>query len=196
MSDTVEPRYVMVSGTVEDNMIIDAIEKITKWNKEDDENEKALINFQREPIEVYINTYGGALHVGLGFSEFLVQSKTPIHTICPAIAMSAGFIMFLGGHKRIAYKQSSIMYHQLSSGIWDNMQAIRLNHERLEEMQARMEDFIISRCKIKKSDLRSKDKIQEDWHFTIAELKKYGIVHEIVGESNGKQKNNRVNKKT
>jgi ATP-dependent protease ClpP protease subunit len=44
-----------------------------------------------------------------------MNSKTKIHTICTGVAMSAGFMILISGHKRFSYKHSTLLYHQASS---------------------------------------------------------------------------------
>lgn len=183
-----QKRILIITGEIDETSVSDAILKIAEWNQDDAINEESVIDFEREPIEIHINSFGGSLHISLGFSEFLAQSITPIRTVCSTAAMSGGFIIFLGGHQRIVYKEAGLMYHQLSSGIWDNMEAIRINHKQLEDAQERYEKYITSRCKLTRKDLNSKDSKQEDWHFTLEEIKKYELAHIIVGEE---QKNNK-----
>jgi len=179
--DKNQKRTLIISGEIDENTVSDAILKISEWNHDDMENEETVVDFEREPIEIHINSFGGSLHISLGFSEFISKSITPIRTVCSTVAMSGGFIIFLGGHQRIIYKEAGLMYHQLSSGIWDNMEAIRINHKQLEYSQERYEKYIISRCKLNRKVLNSKDSKQEDWYFTLDEIKKYELAHIIVG---------------
>lgn len=184
--DKKHKRILIITGEITEDSVSDAILKIAEWNNDDAIQEENILNFEREPIEIHVNSFGGSLHISLGFSEFLAQSITPIRTICSTVAMSGGFIIFLGGHERIVYKEAGLMYHQLSSGIWDNIEAIRINHKQLEGSQERYEKYITSRCKLTRKDLKSKDAKQEDWHFTLDEIQKYELAHIIIGMKNKK----------
>lgn len=80
------------------------------FNDWDDENEIPVED--REPIKLYINSNGGDLIAGFSIIDTIRLSKTPVWTINIAAAYSAGFFIFINGHKRIAYKNSSFLFHE------------------------------------------------------------------------------------
>ena len=82
--------------------------------QEDDEKDEKEKDYNREPIKLYINSYGGSIYDMWGLIDVILNSKTPIYTYCTGYAMSAAFKIFLAGHKRYCYKHSIFMYHQMS----------------------------------------------------------------------------------
>lgn len=174
-------RTIVIKDYISDSNLSDATEKVLKWNMEDDQDEKKYKNFKRTPINIIINSDGGALRSGLGFAGFISKSKTPIHTICPTNANSSGFLIFLGGHKRITYYTSFIMYHQLSAWNVGTLDEIDKRTSVLKEWQKKVDDFIISRTKLNQDLLDKVNKKRKDWFFSNQELLKYNIVDEVIG---------------
>ena len=87
---------------------------------EDDEYLKKLysihgLTYEPQPIKIYIDSYGGQVYQCMGLLGVMERSTTPIHTIVTGVAMSCGFLITLGGHKRFAYPTSTLLYHQVSS---------------------------------------------------------------------------------
>ena len=86
--------------------------------KIDDRKENEQKNYQRQPINIFINSFGGSVYDMWALIDIIESSKTPIHTYCSGYAMSAGFMIFLAGHKRFVTKHATLMCHQLS--MWDS----------------------------------------------------------------------------
>lgn len=82
--------------------------------EKDDKGEAKEKEYKREPIKIYINSYGGNLYDMWSLIDIILNSKTPIYTYCKGYAMSAGFKIFLAGHKRFVSKHATLLYHQLS----------------------------------------------------------------------------------
>ena len=69
--------------------------------REDKEQDKKILCYNREPIKLYINSYGGSIDDMWGLIDIILASKTPIYTYCLGYAQSAAFNIFLAGHKKI-----------------------------------------------------------------------------------------------
>ena len=68
--------------------------------EEDNNNDKEKKEYERQPIKLFINSYGGNVDDMWSLIDIIENSKTPIHTYCTGYAMSAAFCIFLAGHKR------------------------------------------------------------------------------------------------
>lgn len=147
---------------------------------EDEKKEKKEKNFNREPIVMYIQSFGGSLYDMWALVDIMIKSKTPIYTICTGYAMSAGLKIFLAGHKRFMSKHASLMYHQLSSWNVGTYQDIKEEQMNLDLMQKQIEEYVMSRTNISKSKL---DVIREkkiDWFIRCDEAMKLGIIHGVI----------------
>jgi ATP-dependent Clp protease protease subunit len=67
---------------------------------------------QRPPIKLFINSPGGSLTSCLTIIDSIKMSKTPIYTIAIGETYSAGFFIFLAGHKRFCYPNASFLFHE------------------------------------------------------------------------------------
>ena len=52
-----------------------------------------------------------------------MSSRIPIITVAMGAAMSAGFIIFLSGHKKYAFKHSQLLVHSGSAGFHGTAEA-------------------------------------------------------------------------
>ena len=147
--------------------------------QQDDKNEETQKNFTRKPIKIYINSFGGAVYDMWALIDIIINSKTPIHTYCTGYAMSAGFIIFLAGHKRFVTKHATLMYHQLL--MWDNgkiTDMIELMEER-KDNQKDIEEFIIKQTNITQEKLDEVRTQKIDWYIKSSEIEKLGIAEVI-----------------
>lgn len=106
-------RELFVSSV--DDQLAESVDTIIRfWNKMDDE--AGLEYEERKPIKIYINSWGGSLVGAYTIINAIELSKTPVWTINIGAAYSAGFFIFITGHKRFAYPLSSFLYHEGSTG--------------------------------------------------------------------------------
>ena len=89
-------RKLYLKEIIEEKSIMSLIEMINKINDDDDEKEKEYNGWIREPIKLYIYTYGGACYAGFALIDAISASKTPVHTIVLGTAMSMGIFIFGG----------------------------------------------------------------------------------------------------
>ena len=80
-------------------------------------------SFQRprpKCLQVIINSPGGDLNAAFAVTDIMAGCPIPVHTVGIGQIASAGFMMFIAGHKgqRILTPNTSIMSHQWSWGSW------------------------------------------------------------------------------
>ena len=140
--------------------------------------EKDIPKEELKPIYIWIHSYGGDLEQANAIIDIISASRIPIITISMGVAMSAGFMLFLAGHKRYAFKHSNLMVHEGSaafSGTAEQIEMAQKNYKRqIEEMKA----YILERTEIdEKTFNKNKSK---DWYLSADELIKYKIVDKLV----------------
>jgi ATP-dependent Clp protease protease subunit len=99
-------------------------------------------------------------------------------TVNTGVAMSAGLLILLAGHKRYAMKYSTAMIHPGSavhSGDYEQMQESQKNYKRTVDMMA---DYIIERTNITKKKLSNN--WTRDWYVSDKEQAELGVVDKIV----------------
>ncbi len=80
------------------------------WNNYDNKNSIPIED--RKPIKIYIDSNGGYLRDALTIIDAIRISKTPVYTINIGCAYSGGFFVFIAGHKRFAYPNSTFLFHE------------------------------------------------------------------------------------
>lgn len=133
---------------------------------------------QRRPIKLLIYSYGGDGQACFSLIDTIKISKTPVYTVNMGVAMSAGFIILLSGHKRYCLKNSVALSHSGSGetkGTYEQTQEQMKNYHRFVQT---MREYIIERTKIDKKMLNKyKDK---EWYIYAQEQKDLGIVDGII----------------
>jgi len=147
---------------------------------EDDENDKKEKNFKRKPIKIYINSFGGSTYDMWALIDIILHSKTPIHTYCTGYAMSAGFEIFLAGHKRFIGKYATLLYHQLSAVRFGTYQDLVESREELDYLQNSIEEYVLERTKITKEKLLEVRVKKIDWFIHHVEAIELGIADKTI----------------
>lgn len=150
---------------------------ILLWNIIDkDKPEK-----KREPIKIYIDSWGGSLIDGFEIIDAIKASKTPVYTIVTGAAYSCGLMIAMAGHKRFAYPKSSFLMHEGSIGSEiQDAHKFKKYAEFYNVQLDQMKQFIIEHSKItdEEYDKLSKD---DNW-FTADQALEKGFIDKITKE--------------
>lgn len=109
--------------------------------------------YDREPIELYISSFGGSGYDVISVIDQIENLKAPVHTYLYGKAMSAGFLLFMVGCQRFISRNSTLMLHQLSGVCTGTYQDMKEQLEEYGRMQERVEDLIILHTKIDEETL-------------------------------------------
>lgn len=148
--------------------------------KKDDEQDKKEKNYERKPIIIYINSYGGSVYDMWGLIDIMLNSKTSIYTYCTGYAMSAAFKIFLAGHKRFASEHSTFMYHQMSLRRAGTYQDFVEDREEMDRLNKMIEEFVIKRTKLTQADIDDIREKKKDFYIHAEDALKFGIADEIL----------------
>ena len=118
-------RKILLSENINALSVKDIITKIMEINHDDDLKEADYKDWERKPIKLFINSFGGSVYDGLSLVDIIKQSKTPVHTISIGSSMSMGFWIYLAGHKRFVGENATLMFHDLSTCAWDKIEGIK-----------------------------------------------------------------------
>lgn len=149
------------------------------WN--DYDNDLNVPVAEREPIKVFIDSGGGDLIAAFTIIDSINLSKTPIWTINTGAAYSAGFFIFIAGHRRLTYALSSFMFHEggVSGGSFDAHKF--RNHADFYSTQLKQLKEHTLKCTGWTSEFY--EKIQkDDYWLTAPEAIEKGVADEIVME--------------
>ena len=97
-------RDLLLSDRISQGTVKDIIKDIFEINFDDDEKEEIYKDWERKPIQLFINSYGGSVYDGLALIDVIKRSKTPVHTVCIGSCMSMALWIWLAGEMAVRSK--------------------------------------------------------------------------------------------
>jgi ATP-dependent Clp protease protease subunit len=168
---------------VDQGSVREIIKAIYDINLDDEEKDSYYKDYERTPIHLILNTYGGSVYDGLALVGAIELSQTPVVVTCLGSAMSMGLIILASGHHRRAHHLSTVMYHEMSTLMIDKLTGIKKDLKECERLEAICDKVLFRRTKLKASQLKKYKETKAEWYMSAQEALKYGIVDEIIGNS-------------
>ncbi len=143
----------------------------------------------RTPINVYVNTPGGAVDAGLAIYDTMRYVKCEVSTICVGMAASMGAVLLAAGEKgkRFALPNAKILLHQpWTSGLGGAASDIQIHAEDLLKTKKRINEILAFHTgqpfeKIEKDTDR-------DFIMTAEEAREYGVIDKVLEYGPTKEK--------
>lgn len=188
-------RTITIFNDVEEDTMSTAIEKIFQINQEDKEWIKNVrnimavsgakfnpsnIDIEMPHIQILLSTYGGTAYDGISLYDAIKNSKTEVDITCFGKIMSMGIVLLLASKTRRAYRNTTFMIHEGSSGAIGKISDMEDSVDEAKRLNDIYFDIIESEAKIPKAKLDEIRKARKDWYFTAEEALKYGLITEII----------------
>lgn len=170
-------RVLFINDVIDDTLLDYIVMSIHRFNIDDEE--AGIEVKDRTPIQIHINSDGGSIEAMFATISAIINSKTPVHTYDTGKAYSAGGLILMAGHKRFAYKYSTVLVHQGSTGAQGNTSSVMDTLEFYKKTEEVIKDYITTRTKIT-SELYDK-KYKQEWFMYADEALEHGIIDEIIG---------------
>ena len=159
-----------------DASIGDSVNSYIQFFNRIDQEKKIDVN-KRTPIKIYIDSNGGSLTACFTIIDAITMSKTPVWTINVGKAYSAGFFIFITGHKRFAYPNSSFLFHEGSTGIYQDANKFKNYADFYKQQLEQLRAITLEHTQIEPEEY---DKhVKDDWWFDVNEALKYGVTDKI-----------------
>lgn len=159
-----------------DASIGDSVNSYIQFFNRIDQEKKIDVN-KRTPIKIYIDSNGGNLEACFTIIDAITMSKTPVWTINIGKAYSAGFFIFITGHKRFAYPNSSFLFHEGSTGIYQDANKFKNYADFYKQQLEQLRAITLEHTQIESEEY---DKhVKDDWWFDVNEALKYGVTDKI-----------------
>lgn len=159
-----------------DASIGDSVNSYIQFFNRIDQEKKIDVN-KRTPIKIYIDSNGGSLTACFTIIDAITMSKTPVWTINIGKAYSAGFFIFITGHKRFAYPNSSFLFHEGSTGIYQDANKFKNYADFYKQQLEQLRAITLEHTQIEPEEY---DKhVKDDWWFNVDEALKYGVTDKI-----------------
>lgn len=159
--------------------IADTVDAVIRfWNNYD--NQRNIPIDEREPIKLYIDSYGGSLTEAFTICDSIKLSKTPIWTINIGTAYSGGFLIAICGDRRYAYPHASYLFHEGATGNSADANKFRNFADFYQIQLEQLKDIILKHTSI--TSEKYKEKQRDDWWITANEAVDLEICDVITEE--------------
>ena len=166
-----EDRAIWIDYGV-DESVLEVSKLIMNFNKLDIPVE------ERKPIKLLVYSYGGDGNACFSLLDIINISKTPVYTYNMGVAMSAGLLILLAGHKRFCLKNSTALAHSGSSGISGSYEQTEAQMKDYQRFVKTMRDYILERTDI---DTKTFNKYKsKEWYLYAEDQVKHHIVDKII----------------
>ena len=146
-------RDLLLSDDISQSAVTGVIKNIFKINSDDDEKEEIYKNWKREPIRLFINSYGGSVYDGLALINIIKNSKTPVHTVCIGSCMSMALWIWLSGEKGLVGESATLMSHDISSFTYGKTEGIKQELNEMIRLQEMLVLEIVGKSMVKEETL-------------------------------------------
>ena len=188
-------RIITLFNDVDESTISSSIEKIFQINQEDEAWIKNVqnvmtasdakfnpskIDIEMPHIQVLLSTYGGSVYDGLALYDAIKASKTKVDVIISGKSMSMGTIIMLGSETRKAYRNTTFMIHEMTSGYLGKLADLETDLDESKRLQKILWDIITSETKITQKQLDDIYEKKKDWYLSAEEALELGLITEII----------------
>ena len=188
-------RIITLFNEVDESTISSSIEKIFQINQEDEAWIKNVqnvmtasgakfnpskIDIEMPHIQVLLSTYGGSVYDGLALYDAIKASKTKVDVIISGKSMSMGTIIMLGSETRKAYRNTTFMIHEMTSGYLGKLADMENDLGESKRLQKILWDIITSETKITQKQLDDIYEKKKDWYLSAEEALELGLITEII----------------
>ena len=185
-------RTITIFNDVDESSMSSAVEKIFQINQSDEEWIRNLHNImnvsgvkcdstiEMPHIQLLLSTYGGDVYDGLSLYDAIKNSKTCVDITCFGKIMSMGIVIMLASKTRKAYRNTTFMIHEVSSGSFGkvaDMEDALIETKRLNKV---LFDIIREETGITKKKLDEIYEKKKDWFLTAEEALELGLITEII----------------
>jgi ATP-dependent Clp protease protease subunit len=164
---------ILLFGDIMDGTLFDIMTKV-----------KGLIHMRSDsdknnPINLIINSDGGSVYEALGIIDFMEGIDVKINTVCRGRAMSAAALILCSGTGiRAASQNSTIMFHEMSSGIYGKSSDMKANVQHMEQLEHILVDIMVRNSK-KSSEFWVSNTIK-DFYITPTDAIDLGVIDKII----------------
>lgn len=162
-------RNLIICGNIDQGSAEGIIKSIFEINADDDKKEEMYRDWKREPIRVFIHSYGGGIYSGLAIIDVIKQSKTPVHTICVGSCMSMALWVWITGKKRLIGENGTLMFHDVSTFSFGKTEEIKQDLDEALRLQKALISELTSKSLVKEDTLNDYITRRAEWYIPAKE---------------------------
>jgi ATP-dependent Clp protease protease subunit len=148
-----------------------AMSEISQWARRDEDM----------PLDIVLNSPGGAVLDGLALYDFLRLMCESRHVTVTALgkAASMGSVILQAGSERIMGANAWLLIHEVSKGAIGNVSELKAEAEFADSLWKNLSVILSERSTLSALQIRNKAK-NKDWWLTAPEALKLGFIDRIV----------------
>ena len=193
------PRYITMTMAGGRRTAVVNISGIIGWNDSQALNFCAQIDEAvasgAEEIEVRINSNGGDVFTALAMLDKLRSTSIPVRTEAHGIAASAASLLLMAGDTRCMTRNTTLMIHQPSAGVWGTVDEIISYANYLAQNRRRIFAIYGDACGQTAEQMSEAHRI--DQYYTAEQALSLGLIDQILeggdDENNLDENGNPVN---
>ena len=141
-----------------------------------------LISEGAEDITLNINSFGGSVYDGLALYDYLMSIRDHVHisTVAMGKCMSMAPVIYLTGHERYAYPNTTFMFHEASSYAMGPLETMKIEVKETERLSKLMSK-LLEQHTTKSASYWTR--IKKDKFMTTKEALVIGVVTQLIGET-------------
>lgn len=136
----------------------------------------------KQPINLYINSYGGVVTSGFAMYDTMRFIKAPVHTLCMGTARSMGSFLLMAGEpgQRAALPNASLHVHQPLGGFQGQASDVLIHAEEMQQTKQRITRLYASHCGRSYEEVERT--LDRDHFMTAEQALAFGLIDKIVAE--------------
>ena len=174
-------RNIVINQDVNTETMYKAMYWLKKIKSIDDKNNIPID--RRQPINIYINSYGGEVYEGLALISLIKNMQEKgyiINTYSESKSMSMGFVIFCVGTNRYMSRYSTLMCHSVSSMTYGKVQDMIVDLDETIRLDELIKSIILEHTDIDIEILDEVTRCKKDWYINSNEALEYKIATEII----------------
>ena len=144
--------------------------------------EEIIAEEPRDPVTLFLFTYGGTYDAAIALYDYIKWEETPIHIVVTGTAMSGGtLITACGSGERVAFPNARFMLHGIQHHITRGSHVD--NSIELEEDERINQKFIeLIAEETNNSVEKVREDLKRDRYLSTTEALEYGLIDRVVGQ--------------
>ncbi len=141
---------------------------------------KAIESAGEKDVLVRINSPGGDVFEGIAIYNLLAQSDLNINTQIDGIAYSMGGIIALAGKKITMLKNTTLLIHNVSGGVWGNANDLRGALEMMDKLDGSLALTIAEKTGLTEAEVRAKWMDYRDHTLSSQDALEAKLIDEVI----------------
>lgn len=142
------------------------------------QTDSILHETEHMPIKIHINSFGGSVFDALSTVDYIKNCVVPVHTIIDGCAASAATLISVASDKRIMYKNSFMLIHELSSFMMGKYSEMKDEIRNCDMLMDTIKNIYKEHTKIPTKKIN--EILKHDIWFSSKECLEYGLVDQII----------------